>query len=102
VRAVKVYVLADYFKIRGLKDYALQRQDERLEEQWTGADLVNCIREVYRTTKGCEDKMKARSVRSSRWLPPSLNPPWLNRLPSVSCSIASVETLHPALDAGRH
>lgn len=59
IRAVKVYVLADYFKIRGLQDYALQRQDERLQGQWTCADLVDCIREVYGKTKGDGDKMRA-------------------------------------------
>ena len=59
VRAVKVYVLADYFKIRGLQDYALQRQDDCLKGEWTGADLVDCIREVYGTTNGGKDKMTA-------------------------------------------
>jgi hypothetical protein len=59
VRAVKVYVLADNFRIRGLQDYALQRQDDCMKGQWTGADLVDCIREVYRTTNGGEDKMRA-------------------------------------------
>src|SRR5690349_20252116 len=52
-------MLADYFKIRGLQDYALQRQRDRLQAPWTPRNLVDCIREIYKSTHNAEDKMRA-------------------------------------------
>lgn len=51
---VRVYVLADYFFVEGLKDYALERFKSKAQQLWVSENFVDCIRDVYESTQDLE------------------------------------------------
>ncbi|KAM3510723.1 hypothetical protein MY11210_005649 [Beauveria gryllotalpidicola] len=53
---VRVYELAHYFGIQGLKQYALERFKPKVSRLWVSERFLDCIRDVYASTvdKNCE------------------------------------------------
>ncbi|KID95710.1 hypothetical protein MAJ_08356, partial [Metarhizium majus ARSEF 297] len=59
---VRVYQLADYFEVDGLKDYALQKFQAKITKLWVSEVFVDCIRDVYRSTSDEKCKMRGAVV----------------------------------------
>ncbi|KAL2002760.1 hypothetical protein VTN02DRAFT_6039 [Thermoascus thermophilus] len=63
MRDARVYVLADYFFMAALKEYAFKRFQEQIEKLWISESFVDCIREVYRTTNDDDKRMRDAVVQ---------------------------------------
>ncbi|KAL6880824.1 hypothetical protein J3F83DRAFT_719954 [Trichoderma novae-zelandiae] len=50
IKDIRVYQLADYFKVEGLKEYALQNFESKIKHLWVSEGFVDCIRDVYGAT----------------------------------------------------
>lgn len=59
LREARVYALAEYFCVEGLKDYVYERLDRLLGKLWVSEGFVDCIREVYSTTPNPHDRLRA-------------------------------------------
>ncbi|EFY89471.1 BTB/POZ domain-containing protein [Metarhizium acridum CQMa 102] len=70
---VRVYQLADYFGVDGLKDDALQKFKAKITKLWVTELFVDCIRDVYQSTSDEKCKMRQAVVdvvnqhRSELW-----------------------------------
>lgn len=62
LKHARVYVLADYFQIDGLKALALKRFKGKLNDFWKSDTLVDCISEVYNTTRDDDVAMREAVV----------------------------------------
>ncbi|KAI1839752.1 hypothetical protein JX266_014034 [Neoarthrinium moseri] len=63
VRHVRVYALADYFGIKGLKNHALSRLQTLLSDLWMSDRFSDCIREVYESTRDEPESLRALVTR---------------------------------------
>ncbi|KAK8150882.1 hypothetical protein G3M48_004559 [Beauveria asiatica] len=59
---VRVYELAQYFQIQGLKQYALEKFQPKVERLWVSERFVDCIRDVYASTVNKDCKMRQMVV----------------------------------------
>ncbi|KAM3505638.1 hypothetical protein MY10362_002850 [Beauveria mimosiformis] len=59
---VRVYELAHYFQIQGLKQYALEKFQPKVERLWVSERFVDCIRDVYASTVNKDCKMRETVV----------------------------------------
>lgn len=59
---MRVYVLANYFGIKSLADYALDRFKAKARTSWGSDEFVSCIRVVYASTAGPQCKMREEVV----------------------------------------
>ncbi|KAL7810868.1 hypothetical protein V8C26DRAFT_409592 [Trichoderma gracile] len=50
IKDIRVYQLADYFRVEGLRDYALHNFESKIKHLWVSEGFVDCIREVYGAT----------------------------------------------------
>lgn len=66
MKDVRVYALADYFIVEGLKDYALQRFRSKIRQLWVSEKFVDCIRDIYDSTIDPNCKMRQAVVEIVR------------------------------------
>lgn len=64
LKDVRVYALANYFIVEGLKDFALQRFQAKVEKLWLSEKLVDCIRNIYDSTSDPDCKMRKTVVNT--------------------------------------
>ncbi|EGR52930.1 uncharacterized protein TRIREDRAFT_102952 [Trichoderma reesei QM6a] len=50
IKDIRVYQLADYFRVEGLREYALHNFESKIKHLWVSESFVDCIREVYGAT----------------------------------------------------
>lgn len=63
---VRVYQLADYFRVDSLKDYALQNLELKFKRLWVSEVFVGCIRDVYESTSDASCELRRAIVRTTR------------------------------------
>ncbi|XWW99150.1 hypothetical protein V2A60_007158 [Cordyceps javanica] len=63
---VRVYELAQYFDIKGLKDYSLARFEAKVSKLWVSERFADCIRDVYASTVDTNCEMRRTVVRVAR------------------------------------
>ncbi|KAM3435043.1 hypothetical protein NHJ13734_005745 [Beauveria thailandica] len=72
---VRVYELAHYFEIQGLKQYSLDKFQAKVKRLWVSERFLDCIRDVYASTVDKNCKMReivtkvARGYLGQLWNP---------------------------------
>ncbi|KAG9249985.1 BTB/POZ domain-containing protein [Emericellopsis atlantica] len=63
---LRVYSLAEYFSINGLKEHALSRFKSKISRLWVSEIFPDCIREVYGSTSDPNCDMRKAVVEVTR------------------------------------
>ncbi|KAJ4159433.1 uncharacterized protein LMH87_008335 [Akanthomyces muscarius] len=61
-KEVRVYELAQYFGVKGLGEYSLDRFKIKIDKLWVSERFVDCIRDVYASTVDSDCKMRKAVV----------------------------------------
>lgn len=62
----RVYAVADFLGLEGLKKLCVERFEDQLEQHWISDTFCNAVREVYDTTYSNDRAMRDPIVRISQ------------------------------------